>query len=845
MRISYATRVRVLASILGLSAIPFSGCEILFIVVSESPPPVTGGQYMVPSVEDVNVLASDPTTRVTVLAFKNKIVSMPVRSGGSVHTSPRFTVDLPGVVTERLYFATITPGTVDLVIQTTTGILYLEGNPDGSFGPTPKTIYTGELITTNAESLAFADVDKDGDIDVIAGGSNPAATPPHTVQVRVFKNNGTGNFTNSHTLQLPDGTTTAGSLASGDLNNDGYPEFSIGSNNAHFLTMTGTDQFRYFSTTTGIPQSNPTTPIDSGLGKCILSDLNGDGRSEFIYTRSNGGIGIRFAQADGSLGPVQIHPGIYGSALYVGDFNGDGHKDIATHGELPAKLSVYYGQPGGMIGAPVVVDAPGNAFRLGFFTPPAGTNEHAAFYTVHRMSEMVQTYISLPEGPLTSDRRSLTDNNLQPVQASDALIADVNGDTYPDLITSSSSDLGFSLNTGDGSGNFLTNKTDRVASLAAIAAMPPVDGQGDARDVIAVAVNNSTTAAVVRLNSATNPTDWIAFSIFSLPQVGVDVAAGDINGDGRADLVYSHTTGSAAFTTVLQQPGGTFLVGPSVNVSGGAWSRIFLADLNGANGPDVILGDSTTGAIRTLVNNGSGGFAPVAAGSISLPPSLSLHAATGDFNNDGVPDVVIGVGPSGPSLGSVRVLYGDGAAGFSGSKTIETIRKVASVAIGDINGDGIDDVCFAASAPSTLPDGNFGIISGTPAGSLTDLPTSYHYINGNPVAALVVDLKSPIGTRARSSNRPVGLVVGVPPVYDEGLTMLDPAPTLESCAGDLNNDGFVDDADFSFFVVAYNILDCADPSMPASCPSDFNNDGMVEDADFSIFVVAYNEFLCP
>lgn len=68
---------------------------------------------------------------------------------------------------------------------------------------------------------------------------------------------------------------------------------------------------------------------------------------------------------------------------------------------------------------------------------------------------------------------------------------------------------------------------------------------------------------------------------------------------------------------------------------------------------------------------------------------------------------------------------------------------------------------------------------------------------------------------------------------------------VRGCAGDLNGDGLVDDADFSIFAVAYNVLDCTDGAMPAGCPSDFNRDGFVDDADFGIFVVAYNALLCP
>jgi hypothetical protein len=65
------------------------------------------------------------------------------------------------------------------------------------------------------------------------------------------------------------------------------------------------------------------------------------------------------------------------------------------------------------------------------------------------------------------------------------------------------------------------------------------------------------------------------------------------------------------------------------------------------------------------------------------------------------------------------------------------------------------------------------------------------------------------------------------------------------CPSDLNRDGLVEDADFSIFIVAYDLLDCADPAMPPGCPADINNDGFVDDADFQVFVIAYDQLLCP
>lgn len=66
-----------------------------------------------------------------------------------------------------------------------------------------------------------------------------------------------------------------------------------------------------------------------------------------------------------------------------------------------------------------------------------------------------------------------------------------------------------------------------------------------------------------------------------------------------------------------------------------------------------------------------------------------------------------------------------------------------------------------------------------------------------------------------------------------------------ACPADLNADGFVEDADFVLFAVAYNLLDCADPAMSFACPSDLNADGYVDDADFVLFAQAYNALLCP
>ncbi len=80
--------------------------------------------------------------------------------------------------------------------------------------------------------------------------------------------------------------------------------------------------------------------------------------------------------------------------------------------------------------------------------------------------------------------------------------------------------------------------------------------------------------------------------------------------------------------------------------------------------------------------------------------------------------------------------------------------------------------------------------------------------------------------------------------YGSGATGLI-AEIGGACPADLNGDGLVEDADFSIFVVQYDVLDCADAAMPLGCRADLNGDSLVDDADFVMFVKAYDELVCP
>ncbi|MBL8886939.1 MAG: immunoglobulin domain-containing protein [Phycisphaerales bacterium] len=125
----------------------------------------------------------------------------------------------------------------------------------------------------------------------------------------------------------------------------------------------------------------------------------------------------------------------------------------------------------------------------------------------------------------------------------------------------------------------------------------------------------------------------------------------------------------------------------------------------------------------------------------------------------------------------------------------------------------------------------------------TDPFTYKWYKNGNP-----------IDTNLNPTAATFSLLLSNAGAQDEGNyscvvtnaygSFTTPNIPFALCRADFNCDAAVDDADFTGFLVGYNILDCADPAMPVGCPADLNLDGAVDDADFTLFAQAYNRLLC-
>ena len=211
---------------------------------------------------------------------------------------------------------------------------------------------------------------------------------------------------------------------------------------------------------------------------------------------------------------------------------------------------------------------------------------------------------------------------------------------------------------------------------------------------------------------------------------GVFVAAADVNGDGRADIITSVGPGGGPHVRVFDGTTGAPLAGPlgsffayDPRFTGGVF--VAAADLTDDDRADLVIGPGPGGGPHVRVLDAATGASR--AEFFAYDPAFTggVHVAVGDVTGDGVPDVITASGPG----GGPHVQVFDGAALRVGSRVVvhsffaydPSFTGGVFVAAADVNGDGRADI-ITSVGPGGGPhvqvfDGATGATLATPLGS--------------------------------------------------------------------------------------------------------------------------------
>lgn len=301
---------------------------------------------------------------------------------------------------------------------------------------------------------------------------------------------------------------------------------------------------------------------------------------------------------------------------------------------------------------------------------------------------------------------------------------DFNGDGRPDLAVAGL-DVEILLGTGDG--NFQTGAKYPVA--AGFAGIPQSiikgDFNGDGKIDLAMSLNAPNQIALLLGNGDGT---FQPLSRYSTGSGGTptSLVTADFNRDGRADLMTTDQidcSGPCVVTrtiTLFAGSGdGTFAAPEHIDV-GPAPTRAAVGDFNSDGIADVSVAAGTGGKVFTLIGNGDGTFRQL-PDLVVAATSDNSDVAVGDLNGDTIQDLVVAA--EGES--KLGILLGNGDGTFGPASIISDLRQQrgASLTLGDINRDGRLDIvvghgdCCAGGADM----GAFGVLYGIGNGTFQAL----------------------------------------------------------------------------------------------------------------------------
>jgi FG-GAP-like repeat len=287
-------------------------------------------------------------------------------------------------------------------------------------------------------------------------------------------------------------------------------------------------------------------------------------------------------------------------------------------------------------------------------------------------------------------------------------VADFNNDKIPDLAVTSETDSSVTILLGKGNGKFIEAKGSPFFAGNAPNDIAIGDFNKDGNLDLAFANHDRKYLTVILGdgNGGFTPAPGSPFPVEVIPHTH-GLATGDFNNDGRLDIV-TDSWGNDRVEVLLgdskklfQTPGRFFKVGRH------PYQRVRVADVNNDGNIDIVTTNLDGNNATVLLGDGKGNFNEDESSPFECGDS-PFGLAIGDVSGDGKPDLAIIDSPASTAdatgTNGLTILLGDGTGSFTKMKgsPFYAGNIPNRVAIGDINGDGINDIAVSDNGSNKI-----------------------------------------------------------------------------------------------------------------------------------------------